>query len=142
MNTAIHIIDYNQNKKLFLILLEEDMQNLDEVWNKRSGFSKDLRKKTKIEKTKYSDLSYREWKKFVFSLIAEFLTLMPEIEISDDNELIQMIQLGFVGLVKRYGLDFGGSLDHIKIQKVSEGIFDLSTTAYDTIEYIGDSDAA
>ena len=142
MNTAIHIIDYNQNKKLFLILLEEDMQNLDEVWNKRSGFSKDLRKKTKIEKTKYSDLSYREWKKFVFSLIAEFLALMPEIEISDDNELIQLIQLGFVGLVKRYGLDFGGSLDHIKIQKVSEGIFDLSTTAYDTIEYIGDSDAA
>lgn len=142
MHTAIHIIDYNQNKKLFLILLDEDADRLDEVWAKRSGFTRELRNKSGIDKTKFSDLSFKEWKRLIFSLIMDFLNLSNSEQTDEENDIVKLIQLSLTGLVKRYNIDFDGNLDYIVIRRIGEFDFSLSITSCDTIEYNGNTNAS
>jgi len=131
MHTSVSIIDYLNDRKIFLVFIEEDFNSIKEVWNKRNSFDQEFKNITNIRHNKMSSVCLIDWKLLIIQILKVVLQL-PSFEHNNiENPNIKNMHNILVGFCYKYKLETGNNLDYLQISNFKDNEYSFNITSSD-----------
>ena len=121
MAIAIILDDFISNKKLYLVFVDSDFEDVLHSWMDPTTFVNELTKQPYFKNvTRWSDLTISQWKILVASKMHDVMQLSQEEQMNEKTPAVQTLHFFIKGLVHKLQTDFSGIVDHMKIQRINE----------------------
>lgn len=137
MCTSCSVIDYKNDKKIFLVFVESDFAEISELWNKRNSFNQELRNFTEISHNKMSSLSLNDWKLSIIAILELVLNLNYADQIDIENIKTKCMHDILLGFSHKHNLATGNILDYLQIHKIKDGEYSFILTSSDLMLEVG-----
>jgi hypothetical protein len=121
MAIAITLDDFIANKKLYVVFIDKDFDDVFTQWMDPTKFIPELANQLYFKNTsRWSDLSLSQWKILTASKLHDVM-MLPEVDqLNEKTPSVQTLHFFIKGLIHKLQSDFGGIVDHMKIQRINE----------------------
>lgn len=131
MHTSISIVDYKNDRKIFIVFIDNDFTSIHEIWDRRNSFTQELRNFTKIPHIKMSSLDLNDWKLSIIEIVELVLQLSHSEQIDLENIKTKCMHDILLGYSYKYKLDTGNNLDYMQIHRIKDNEYSFIFSSSD-----------